>query len=74
MTIAKSHYYRKRLLRDRIRSDERSHRLHSDSSIPSPAANEEDNFRLPDYFEDAARASSQVLAPSPVVILWDEAA
>ncbi len=70
MTISKSHYHRKRLLRGRICKAD-SQLPHTTSDAPQPIGSEfDDGFPLPEYFRDAAHYSNE--ASPPTVILWDE--
>jgi hypothetical protein len=75
MSRSKSHYYRSRLLRERIRKE--------DASSPTQSTRAErtdvdDDFELPDYFSTLPPLSNededQIRGRYPKVILWDEVA
>lgn len=73
MSRSKSHYYRSRLLRERIRKDE-------DAQSPQTATNRrasaDDAFALPDYFNASSASDGDALNEDqgryPRVVLWDE--
>ncbi|MCP8687234.1 hypothetical protein [Marinobacterium sedimentorum] len=72
MSRSKSHYYRSRLLRERIRKDEGAQ-----ATTPAAAgrANADDAFALPDYFNAPPPSDGDALSEQgryPRVVLWDE--
>ncbi|UTW12197.1 hypothetical protein [Marinobacterium rhizophilum] len=71
MSRSKSHYYRSRLLRERIRRDERTVPA-SPAGATSDAA--DDTFVLPDYFTSPYPGEhlDDDQGRYPRVVLWDE--